>query len=201
MPRLPLLIILLIVSAIIALWESPPAILKTPPSAKQDSFPVAYMNGTKTQKFAADGRLEYLFNAERVDYFEFDQVEKNYAKALNPVITIYSDDSEPWHIRSEHGHSDDDGDKITFTGNVIVWQINAQQARTELTTEKLVVIPSREYAQTEKAVRLVSIDGITTAVGMKVFFKQDRLMLLSQVQSTIKSTNSQHTTRNKHVKH
>jgi lipopolysaccharide export system protein LptC len=200
MPRLPLLIILFIVSAIIALWESPPAILQTPLSAKHDSFPVAFMMGTETKKYALDGQLEYLFKAERVNYFEFDQSEQNYAKALNPVITILGDGSAPWHIRSEHGHSNDNGDKITFTGNVVVWQINAQHARTELTTEKLVVIPSREYAQTEKAVRLITVDSTTTAVGMKAFFKQDRLLLLSQVQSTIQRATGQHATRNKHDK-
>ncbi len=198
MPRLPLLIVLLIVSAIIALWESPPAILQTPPSATHNSFPIAYMMDTETKKYALDGQLKYLFKAERVNYFELDQTEQNYAQALKPVITIFGDTSEPWHIRSEHGHSDDDGDKITFTGNVVVWQINAQHARTELTTEKLVVIPSREYAQTEKAVRLITVDSVTTAVGMKAFFKQDRLLLLSQVQSTIKRATGQHPTRNKH---
>ena len=197
MPRLPLLIVLLIVSAFIALWESPPAILQPPSSAKQESFPIAYMMGAKTKKYTADGQLEYIFKAERVNYFEFEQAEKNYAKALNPVMTIYSNDNPPWHIRSEHGHSDDNGDKITFTGNVVVWQIDAQHARTELSTEKLVVIPGREYAQTEKAVRLTAADGITTAVGMKAYFKQDRLLLLSEVQSTIQSNAGQQSTRNK----
>lgn len=201
MPRLPLLILFLIVSAVIALWESPPAILKTPPSAEQHSFPIAYMNGTKTKKYAADGQLEYLFEAERVNYFEFDQAENNYAITLNPVITFYSDNKPPWHIRSEHGRSDDKGDTITFTGNVVVWQIDAQQARTELTTEKLVVMPGREYAQTDKAVRLVGPDGITTAVGMKAFFKEDRLQLLSQVQSTIQRTSDERATRTTHEKH
>jgi lipopolysaccharide export system protein LptC len=188
MPRLPLLILLLIVSAAIALWESPPAILKKAKAPGEvKTFPVAYMESANSKKFGPTGHLKYTFAADRVNYFEFKQEHKNYAQATQPVITLYSEDGLPWHIKAEHGHSDSKGSTITFTGNVVVWQVDANQARTELQTEKLVVMPEREFAETDRAVKLIAPSGVTTAVGMEAIFKQDRLLLLSQVESTIRS--------------
>lgn len=188
MPRLPLLILLLIVSAAIALWESPPTMLKKPEeTGEAKSFPVAYMESASSKKFSETGRLKYTFEASRVNYFEFEQERKNYAQATRPAITMFSEDGLPWHIKADHGHSDSKGTTITFTGNVIVWQVDSQQARTELQTEKLVVMPEREFAETDRAVKIIAPSGVTTAVGMKAIFNQDRLLLLSQVESTIRS--------------
>lgn len=188
MPRLPLLLLLLIVSAVIALWESPPSLLKKPaPQGAAKTFPVAYIESAKSKKFSESGELKYTFEADRVNYFEFKQEHKNYAQAIEPNITLYSKDGQPWHITAEHGHSDSKGNTITFTSNVVVWQVDAQQARTELQTEKLVVMPEREFAETDQAVTLIAPSGVTTAVGMEAIFNQDRLLLLSQVKSIIRS--------------
>lgn len=183
--RLPLLILLLIVSAAIALWESPPKMLSPAiTDSGPQTFPVAFANNSTTRQFGEQGQLKYQFQAERVDYFQPEKSSVDeYALAQKPYIILYNADAPPWYIRADNGHSDANGDTVTLTDNVVVWQIDALNKRTELTTEKLVVFPEREYAQTDKAVKIVAPEGVTTAVGMKAFFNQDRLQLLSNVRS------------------
>lgn len=187
MPRIrpPFLVILAAISAIVALWESSPALLKTPPVATPKDFPIAYASDTNTRQFDENGQVKYQLQAQHIDYFQpNNNPTAEYALLQAPHITLHNDQGPPWHIRSRHGRIENSGDTLTFTEQVQVWQLNELQQRTELTTEKLVVMLEREYAETDKAVKISAPEGVTHAVGMKVFFDQERLQLLSKVRST-----------------
>ena len=58
---------------------------------------------------------------------------------------------------------------------------DARGRQTILTTSRLSVFPEREYAETEQAVRIETVNGVTTANGMQAFLNDGRLLLLSNV--------------------
>jgi len=199
--RMPLLILLVLAGAMIALWDSPPESLQQKPRSAKQIFPSAYMLNPKTRQFGESGLLQYEFTASRVEYFEpSGHIQDNYATATNPKIIFYSEKqnredaprkhSAPWHIRALKSRTTNGGETITFTGKVVIWQQDKQGEYTELHTEKLVVKPNDEYAETDKTVKISTPESTTEAVGLQVFIKQNRLLLLSKVRSKITHVNT-----------
>jgi lipopolysaccharide export system protein LptC len=72
-------------------------------------------------------------------------------------------------------------DTLTFKGNVVVVQTLKNGEASELRTSALYLEPSRRYAQTDKPVTINDGGVIIKATGMKIFFNEQRVELLSTV--------------------
>jgi len=61
-------------------------------------------------------------------------------------------------------------------------------AEVEVFTRELRILSEQEYAETDQPTTIVHAYGRVDAVGMKVWFKQERLQLLSQVHGIYETT-------------
>jgi lipopolysaccharide export system protein LptC len=107
----------------------------------------------------------------------------DYTLIAQPLITFYGDDpeAEPWRLSASEGRSDAEGSLITLDRAVRAWKTTADEQLLELTTERLIVKPGEQYAETDKAVKMRSPQGVTDAVGMRALMEEDRVELLSEV--------------------
>lgn len=170
-------------------WDSSPEELLGTPASKDtitatQEYPSNIIINHISHHYDDAGKLNYLFNAEEVHHFQMNSKRpsnKDHTEITQPRITLYRDNGTPWQIRSDSGQSTKHGSVITMIGNVIVWQIDAAGFKSELTTTKLVVMPDKQYAETDKPVMLKAPDSTTTAIGMQALLKQDKIKLLSRV--------------------
>ncbi len=191
MPRnlLSLLIFAALTLLVVVLWESPPSQLLRDPAGDQSEaadHPDIYMSGVEVMQYDERGAMDYHFRAERMDHFQLDPRRpgpKDYTEIDAPHIILYRRQTVPRFIQSNRGHADASGEIITLIDDVRVWQTQNDQLISELTTTKLVVKPDEQYAETDKPVMIDAGINNVKAVGMKAFFDQDRIELLSQVRS------------------
>ncbi len=176
------LILLLVVAA---LWDRSPNELIQPEVSRAPEFPQAYMVQMKTERFDAEGRLNYYLESDRAAHYQPDPrraTDRDYTLIEQPRVRLYPVDAEPWLARANRGRSDASADNVLLQGEVLALQ-QTEQGFTEITTSELWLQPDKEYAHTDKAVKMRAAQGITNAIGMQADLSAERIELLAQVRS------------------
>lgn len=204
-----MLTIFFLVTASLALWltsskniqEKINSILDENPTIA--SYPISYLNNTQTQQYNQQGLLSYTLNAKTIRQFEVDHISTPDLIIDQPYLTIYDDsvdNKQKSHnkpiirsviitstVSADIAEGFDSNDKLTLIGNVVVKQILENGEPSELQTSILYLEPSRRYAQTDKPVIITDARGTINATGMKIFFDEQRIELLSKVVSRYSS--------------
>ena len=204
-----MLTIFFLVTASLALWltsskniqEKINSILDESPTIA--SYPISYLNNTQTQQYNQQGLLSYTLNAETIRQFEVDHISTPDLIIDQPYLTIYDDSTDNKRkshnkpiigsviitstVSADIAEGFDSNDKLTLIGNVVVKQILENGEPSELQTSILYLEPSRRYAQTDKPVIITDARGTINATGMKIFFDEQRIELLSKVVSRYSS--------------
>ncbi|MEJ2417226.1 MAG: LPS export ABC transporter periplasmic protein LptC [Exilibacterium sp.] len=196
MPRnwFSLLALVALIFVFLILWESPPTrfLTESPETEATDKYPSAFMSGAQIIQYDVNGKVNYRFNADKLSYYQQNpakQSDGDYTDINLPNIVLYSkEEAHPWHIKANYGYAKMAGDMVTFKENVRLWRKDSDNRTSELTTEKLVVNPQAQFAETNKPVIIIVPDGETRAVGMKADLKQDQIELLSQVRGVHEPT-------------
>ena len=97
-----------------------------------------------------------------------------------PSITLPGDDGD-MQISSDEGFALDDESKIELAGNVQVIDNSTSNVPWVLTTSILTFLPPDNYAETDAPVLLVQGQNRTDATGMKAWFDEHQVDLLSEV--------------------
>jgi len=185
-----LLIAVLLVLLGALVWRTPPETLKSLITDKPDprrQYPIAYMNDVKTTQFDEQGHINYQLKATLFVHFEGEgrttkeRETNSFSELTKPFITLYNQDVLPWQASADEGISEKNGDQITLLGNVVLWQQSEQGIVSRVTTNKLVIQPKQQYAQTDKPVMISDPTGTTNAIGAKVFLPINKIELLSTV--------------------
>ncbi|MFT7491994.1 MAG: lipopolysaccharide export system protein LptC [Pseudohongiellaceae bacterium] len=95
----------------------------------------------------------------------------SFSNALQSTSTVSADVAEGFESK----------DTLTLKGNVVVMRTLKNGGASELRTSVLYLEPSRRYAQTDKPVTIHDAGGVIKATGMKIFFNEQRVELLSAV--------------------
>lgn len=187
---------LVVLIGLVAIWDFNPEDLMRPVPEREAEFPHAYLIESETRRFDTEGRLYHHMVSERADHFQYlpqRSSERDYSLIQKPDIRLYgqseqedSPDTEtpaPWRARAEQGRSNADATRIHLQEQVRVWQ-QSDEGLTELTTSELIIEPDRQFAQTDKAVKMRSPQGRNRAVGMRADLGKDHIELLSEVRGT-----------------
>jgi lipopolysaccharide export system protein LptC len=209
-----ILTILFILAALVVLWMTSSKdiqdtfndILNEQPALAL--YPISYLNNTQTQQYNEQGLLSYTLNAKIIRQFEVVDVSTPDLIINQPYLTIYGIDSDKTGannnptpektptvnsnaslstVSADLAEGFDSNEKLTLKGNVIVIQTLANGETSQLQTSILYLEPSRRYAQTDKPVIITDARGIINATGMKLFFDEQRIELLSSVVSRYSS--------------
>ncbi len=174
------------------------------------SYPISYISNTQTQQFDQQGLLSYTLNAKMIRQFEVNDISAPDLIINQPYLSIYSlrTDNSAEAIDNTHAPKKqstaraliatstvsadvaegfESNDKLTLKGNVVVMQTLKNGESSELKTSVLYLEPTRRYAQTDKPVIITGARGTINATGMRIFFDEQRIELLSTVVSLYSS--------------
>lgn len=98
-----------------------------------------------------------------------------------PVTRVPRDDSGHYLLSADRGTLPDSREQILLAGNVQLHDNPAAGLPGQVTTDQLTLYPPRDYAHTDHPVQMQRGTDTTSAVGMDLFFDQQRIELLSDV--------------------
>lgn len=138
------------------------------PDFFMENFTVTAMNTTGTPR--------YKLSADKMKHYPDDDT----SELSRPHIIVFRAQTPPWIIDANRGWISANGELVLLIGNVKVnRKASAETRAMSLTTEELRLRPNDDYAETDKAVTIVSGKDVTRAIGMRAYLKEGRLQLLS----------------------
>jgi lipopolysaccharide export system protein LptC len=148
------------------------------PSARHD--PDFMIEGFSALKMNPDGTRRYALQAKRLVHYPDD----NSSQLENPYLTYFDYERAPVSVRSETAELARGGDEVFFRGNVqVIRAAYAENQELGLFTSYLHVIPDRDFADTDKPVRIVDGNSTVNSVGLEFDNSTRQIRLLSQVKA------------------
>lgn len=181
MPRKALnyLIFALIAVLVAALgyWNIAPNGDRQAQSTESDNAIDFYVIGARTVQFQDDGKLHYRMSADKLEHVKASDV----TLVSQPKLDLYRGSDLPWKVTSQRAEVSPGGVEVELIDDVRIARTDAKGRPTIITSSRMTVIPDKEYAQTQQAVRIVAANGVTTAQGMKAYLNDGRMLLQSNV--------------------
>lgn len=155
--------------------------------SKLAHYPDYYMEDFTTLTMNQDGTPKNRLNAEYMAHYPDD----NTSELHQPSLEIFRKEKQPINVRSDLGWVTSNNDVILLSGNVYLHQYDDNgEMKLELITDDARVLVDQKYAETDKAATLISKKSTTTSIGMRAYLQEQRMEFLSNVQTTIESSES-----------
>ncbi|MCC5794916.1 MAG: LPS export ABC transporter periplasmic protein LptC [Chromatiales bacterium] len=136
-----------------------------------------YMDQAELSTTGEDGRVLYRLSAEQARQqladgsIELDQVELRYGTQLEV----------PWQVRATTGSIPANDRIIRLSGDVVAIAGGAGELPMTIRTNYLELDPEAYIATTTHAVSIERPGGVLSARGMRLYLREDRLELLSDI--------------------
>lgn len=127
-------------------------------------------------KFDEQGQIEHIITSPLLQHFPAQER----TTLETPFVTLPGDTGD-MQISSDEGFMLDDETKIELAGNVQVIDNSTSEVPWVLTTSILTFLPPENYAETDAPVLIVQGQNRTDAIGMKAWFNERQVDLLSEV--------------------
>lgn len=125
-----------------------------------------------------DGRILY-----RVTTAAAEQNLADGSIAMREVAVNYSPPGDlPWALTAERGHIPPDRNIIELSGDVVINAVAPDSPPLSIRTDYLELDPDAYIARTNSGVAVERSRNTLRARGMRVYLKQDRLQLETEVQ-------------------
>jgi len=172
-----LIAIALIGLAALSLWLVQ-AVKTTQPTAAQPRLrtPDYFIENFTASSLDEQGRLRDRLRAPIMFHYPHDDS----AELTKPHLELYRQDAPPWQIDADKGWVYRRSDSVLLQGNVLIWQ-DAKDGPIRIITRDVRVQPSKKYAETDAPVTILRNGARVDAVGMRVYFQESRIQLLSTV--------------------
>lgn len=106
------------------------------------------------------------------------------SEIINPRVTFFRDQGSPVLISADHGWINQPGTRVFLQGHtVITREKSAVNKFSKMETPELTIWPNRDYAETDKAVKITTKDTNATGIGMKAYLDKERYILLNNVKA------------------
>jgi len=177
---LPLALLLLLVS--LTWWiniKVEPGIRQATQTQRHD--PDYIMENFEAVSMNKQGTLEYRVNALKMTHYPDDDS----TVLEQPHIIVYVDTVPSWQVKAERAEVSSEQAEIFLAGRVSADRL----ATTELTpativTSNLTIRRDAQLGETPDPVTITEEHGVTSATGMRIFLKDKRLELLSDVRGS-----------------
>jgi lipopolysaccharide export system protein LptC len=154
------------------------------PDRGQRLDPDFTVEGMSAVRMNPDGTRRYALTAKKLAHYPVGDNTQVDA----PILVYFDNQRAPVTVRADSAELIKGGEEVIFQGNVqIIRDAFDDQRELGIFTTDLRVIPEREFASTDKPVRLVEGDSTASAVGLEFDNKTRQLKLLSQAKATYAS--------------
>ena len=173
-------LILTMIGLCFGAWQFTQADSKNMGTVSDPSKPNMVLYDVTAMHMDKDGRLDSRIHSPKVLHFK----STDQAELSKPHLVVYEKGVKPWHILALHGRITKAADKIELWDNVWVKQKHgAHNHRLSLKTDKLTVLPKKEYAETHSLVTMEQPGSTVTSEGMRFFLKQGKVEFLSKAEA------------------
>ena len=144
--------------------------------------PDYYLENFSTLTMDQDGTPKNKLFAEYMAHYPDD----NTTELIKPRLEVYRKGESPIIAISDKGWVTADNKVILLSGAVKLWQDNINGERElELITSDVKILTEQEYAETDKAATMKGKRTTVSAVGVRAYFKENRIELLNNVHGKI----------------
>ncbi|MGB2129944.1 MAG: LPS export ABC transporter periplasmic protein LptC [Marinobacterium sp.] len=158
-------------------WNSPTAPdtnLGNKPDIQVDFF----IQNADMTRWSQDGTPAHSINTQLMRHLP----ERGLTLLSAPEVLVPAEPGQPpYRLRADQGQVPDSQEQVELAGNVLLHDNPLSGAAVELSTEQLTFFPAEDRAHTGHSVQIQHGDDITEALGMDVFFEEQRIELLSDV--------------------
>lgn len=172
-----ILALIAVVVAALGYWNLAPDTDRQARQNANDNAIDFYVVGARTVQFQDDGKLHYRMTADKLEHVKSTDI----TLIEKPKLDLYRGSELPWNVTSQRAEVSPGGVEVELIDDVRIARTDAKNRPTIITSSRMTVIPDKEYAQTEQAVRIVAANGVTTAQGMKAYLNDGRMLLQSNV--------------------
>jgi lipopolysaccharide export system protein LptC len=177
MPR-PFLFLLLLaaLTAALAYYWNPDAILELRGATKENSLAKTYLTTTRTLTYDQQGSLKEIMEASEVRYIP----GQKHSLITAPRYYSHNRDNQTWSVASDQGRFTHNREILFLQGNVV---LTNDQNEGKLTTEAMQINLKTDIATSKVPVTISQ--GLTTikANGMVADLNKERIRMMPDVES------------------
>lgn len=181
--RVVLLLVLLGVTSAAGWWLRDRIHAPGPDEADQQAkaAPDYYMEHFTVHAMNPTGTPRYSLTAESMQHY----ASNDQSELTRPHAVFHRPDGPPYVLDSERGRVHGEGEQVDLLGQVdIDREAGTANRPLHVTTRDARVFPDRDYAESDEFTVIRSADSHLQGVGMRAWFDERRLQLLSQVKGT-----------------
>jgi len=109
---------------------------------------------------------------------------KEDSEIITPKITLFRDIGPPVFVTADLGWINKEGTRLILKGHTLIKREKSQANQfSQLESPELTIWPNRDYAETDKAVKITTDTTIATGIGMKAYLDKEHYYLLNNVKS------------------
>ncbi|KEA63260.1 hypothetical protein ADIMK_2784 [Marinobacterium lacunae] len=178
--RIRLLIALAIIAPVLIFWGFSGDTLQQPSgSSKENAASIDFfMHDARTVYWSPEGDLAREWQTPELKHYPL----RSRSELLEPETSMPTPEGGLYKMRANEGWIVDDQSQIQLAGDVEVHHNPQSGPNGVLTTSSLTIYPPRNIARTDAPAKLVRDGEQTETVGLEVYFDQQRIELLSNVQ-------------------
>ncbi len=151
-----------------------------PDQGKKTSVADSFFNAATIINFGENGLPKSRVIGKQL----FHYPDHEDSEIIAPVITFFRATGSPVLITADRGWINEAGTRVFLKGHTVIERAKtAQNAYSKLETPELTIWPDKEYAETDKKVKISSESTIATGVGMKAYLDKEHYYLLHNVKA------------------
>lgn len=179
--RVLLLLVLLGVVAVAGWWlrESISQPTAVDEEREDAALPDYYLENFTLRAMNPAGKPRYSLRADDMYHYAKD----DRADLTRPHAVFHRPEGAPYVLDAQRGRIHSGGERVDLLGQVdIDREATAEQRPLHVTTRDARVFPNRDYVESDEHTVIRSAASHMQGVGVRAWFDQNRLQLLSQVE-------------------
>lgn len=151
---------------------------REPVAASRSHTPDYFIENFTASAMDERGKLRDRLRAQVMFHYPDDDS----SELTRPHVEIYRQDAPPWRIDSDKGWVSAKGESVLLQGEVFINRDAAsKRGPVRIITRDVRIRPKDQYAETDQPVTILHAGAHVDAVGMRAYFEQGRVQLLSTV--------------------
>ncbi len=159
-------------------WSGPTTHLPQPTTGAEENVDF-FIEQAQITRWQEDGTEAQQISATSMRHLP--DLDLSRLEQPEVIVPANATSSMPYRLRADSGEVPDSQQQVELAGNVLLHDNPQSEATIQFSTEQLTLYPDQNRAFTERAVQVQRGQDTTEALGMDVYFEEQRIELLSDV--------------------
>ncbi len=152
--------------------------INIPEENKDSKIADTFFNQVKITSFSETGHPKSKIIGHKIAHYPGDTE----SEIDSPEITLFRKTGSPVDISAKQGWVNQKGNRVRLKGQTSIKRKRSQtNSFFQLETPELIIWPNKNFAETDKAVKITTDTTIATGIGMKAYLDSEHYYLLNNV--------------------